>query len=57
MSELATPADLARELGITHKRVRDFLRAEYGKLTPPTTRWELNSEQEAKVRLNFRDKR
>lgn len=48
-----TPADLARELGVTSKSVRDVLRAHYGTLTPPATRWRVTDEQARAVRQHF----
>ena len=46
-----TPADLARELGVPAKKIRDVLRAEYGVLAErDETRWELTAEQVSHVR-------
>jgi len=56
MTEPITPADLARELGFSQKRIRDFLRAEYGTLVAPETRWLLDAARAARVRANFRAK-
>jgi hypothetical protein len=53
MNDDLTPADLARELGIDPKRIRQFLRAEWGKLPPYTTRWSLTEEQARRVRQRF----
>lgn len=50
-----TPADLARELGVEPKNVRDFLRREYGRLKERgETRWHLTPEQADAVRAHFR---
>ena len=54
MSTTVTPADLSRELGVSQLRIRNFLRATYGKLVPPETRWELDEDQAARVRAHFR---
>ncbi|MGX5695557.1 DUF6998 domain-containing protein [Agromyces soli] len=48
-----TPADLSRELGVSQKRIRDVLRAEYGLLDAFTTRWALSDEQADRVRSRF----
>jgi DNA-directed RNA polymerase sigma subunit (sigma70/sigma32) len=53
VSQSETPASLARELGISQKRIRDFLRKEYGKLKPFETRWQLDPGKAAAVRRNF----
>jgi hypothetical protein len=34
-----TPADLERELGVNQRRIRRYLRSQYGKLPPGETRW------------------
>ena len=52
MSDL-TPAQLALDLGVTAKRVRDVLRARYGVLPPTETRWRLTDEQVAHVRAEL----
>lgn len=49
-----TPNDLSRDLNITPRRVRDYLRAKYGKLPPHETRWLLYEERAADVRRHFR---
>lgn len=49
-----TPADLERELGVSVKRIRRFLRAEYGKLNRSVTpRWELTLPQADTVCAQF----
>lgn len=53
MDSFQTPAELSRELGIGQRRIRVFLRTEFGKLTPPETRWQLNEERAARVRSHF----
>ena len=55
MPEPITPADLARDLGVDVKRIRKFLRAEFGKLSPPG-RWELDEEKVATTIAHFRAK-
>lgn len=45
-----TPAELARDLAVTPKRVRDILRARYGTLPAGEPRWHLTDEQIAHVR-------
>lgn len=50
-----TPAELSRELGVSQKRIRDFLRAEYGLLDTFTTRWLLSEEQANRVRSRFNE--
>jgi hypothetical protein len=54
MDQETTPADLSRELGIDAKRIRDFLREQYGLLPPSETRWRLNQERADAVRAHFR---
>lgn len=51
--DTVTPADLARELGVSPKSVRAVLRANFGTLTPPETRWNLTPTQVATVRSHF----
>lgn len=53
MSEQITPADLARELGVTPKTVRDYLRSTYGTLPAFVSRWHLTAAQATKVREHF----
>lgn len=55
MNDPVTPADLSRELGVSQKRIRDFLRAEYGKLGPHQTRWLLTEPQVVAVNAHFRE--
>lgn len=47
---VVTPADLARELGVTPQQVRIILRAEYGTLPAGESRWQLTDVQIAHVR-------
>ncbi|WP_166789848.1 hypothetical protein [Cryobacterium sp. TMT1-2-2] len=54
MDDFVTPADLARELGVSQLRIRNFLRTMLGKLTPPETRWRLDDHQANAVREQFR---
>lgn len=52
--ELATPNDLARELGETPLAVRTYVRSKYGRLAErQETRWRLDPEQVADVRREF----
>ncbi len=54
MNDTATPADLSRELGVDAKRIRAFLRGQYGLLPSHETRWHLTLEQAQAVRAHFR---
>lgn len=54
MDDIATPRELAKELGISAKRIRTHLLAEYGLLEERNlTRWELTTEEAALVRAYF----
>lgn len=53
MSQQATPGDLSRELNVSPKKIRDYLRSKYGKLPPLVARWHLTSAQAADVRAHF----
>ena len=48
-----TPKDLAIELEVSPKAIRDFLRALYGTLGNGTTRWNLTPDQVELVRAHF----
>ncbi|MEO8527678.1 MAG: hypothetical protein ABI435_01220 [Pseudolysinimonas sp.] len=49
-----TPADLERELGVDQKRIRRFLRKEYGKLNRSVNpHWHLTHVQADEVRQRF----
>ena len=54
MAEYATPKDLARELGVTPRQIRVYLRSKYGVLGPFETRWQLDSLRAADVAAHFR---
>ncbi|WP_438853911.1 DUF6998 domain-containing protein [Agromyces sp. M3QZ16-3] len=54
MSDVVTPAELARELGVTQKRIRAFLRSGWGTLDSWTTRWQPTDQQVSAVRDEFR---
>jgi ribosomal protein L32E len=54
MDYFLTPADLSRELGVDQRKVRAYLREQYGRLTRSETRWRLNDQRAAKVRARFR---
>ena len=56
MDTFTTPAQLSRELSVSQLRIRNFLRASYGKLVAPKTRWELDDVQANKVRVHFRSR-
>ncbi|HBS76227.1 MAG TPA: hypothetical protein DEB55_17875 [Microbacterium sp.] len=53
MSPTLTPAELARELSVPAKRIRSYLRSEYGRLKFPETRWHLDAAQANDVRDHF----
>lgn len=48
-----TPASLSLELGVTQKKIRDFLRQRFGNLVENESRWRLDSEQSQLVRERF----
>jgi len=48
-----TPARLSLELNISQKRIRGFLREEYGRLPADVARWELDDSQANAVRTRF----
>ena len=53
-ADVVTPADLARDLGVPAKQIRDVLRARDGLLAERgETRWELTPEQVEHVRAAF----
>lgn len=52
MDATVTPADLARELGVSPRTIRKWLR-EQGWQSVPYTRWRLSPEQAAEVRKHF----
>ena len=49
-----TPSDLERELGIDQRRIRHFLRQQYGNLPSYTDNWHLNARAADDVRRHFR---
>jgi len=53
MDQAVTPTELARELGVSAKSIRRWLR-EQGWQSVPYTRWQLSSDQAAQVRKQFR---
>ncbi len=53
MNDLITPNDLARELGVSAKTIRDYLRSKYGTLPSFETRWHLTESQASDVRAHF----
>jgi len=54
MTEAITPKELAVELGVSDRAIRQWLR-DQGWQTVPYTRWELTQEQAAQVRTHFRE--
>lgn len=55
MNESVTPRELARELGVSPRSVREVLRRRYGKLAErQLTRWELTPDQADAVRAELR---
>ena len=53
--EPVTPNDLARELGVTPRAIRAYLRSKYGRLAGRNeTRWQLDGEEAADVRREFK---
>lgn len=54
MSQPITPAVLSRDLSVNQRRIRAYLRANYGKLPAPETRWFLDEAKAADVRAHFR---
>jgi len=57
MKDFVTPADLARELEISQRRVRNYLRERHGKLVRPDTRWQLEAARANDVLSHFRAQR
>ena len=53
MTDLITPNGLARELGVSAKKIRDYLRSNYGTLPSFETRWRLTELQASDVRAHF----
>jgi uncharacterized protein YjcR len=53
MDEPITPKDLAADLGVSDRTVRQWLR-DQGWQSVPYARWELTKEQAAQVRDHFR---
>ncbi|MDQ1532067.1 MAG: hypothetical protein QOE37_2172 [Microbacteriaceae bacterium] len=49
-----TPTDLERELGIDQRRIRHYLRQQYGNLPAYTDNWHLNARAAEDVRTHFR---
>jgi hypothetical protein len=54
MADDITPADLAAELGVPQKRIRDHLRSRFGTLPEYTDNWHLNRRTADEVRAHFR---
>ena len=53
MDQLVTPKQLAVELGVSDRTVRQWLR-DQGWQSVPYARWELTDEQAAQVRAHFK---
>ena len=49
----STPARLSLELNVNQKRIRGFLREQYGRLPEGVARWELDDRQANAVRARF----
>ena len=49
-----TPSDLERDLGIDQRRIRHYLRQQYGNLPAYTDNWHLNARAAEDVRTHFR---
>lgn len=54
MADDTTPSDLERELGIDQRRIRHYLRQQYGNLPAYTDNWHLNARAAGDVRTHFR---
>ena len=54
MADDITPADLERDLGVDQRRIRHYLRLQYGNLPAYTDNWHLNRRAAADVRAHFR---
>lgn len=53
MADTITPIDLAKELGLSPRTIRGWLRAQ-GWQSQPYTRWQLTVEQANLVRVHFK---
>lgn len=54
MADFVTPRDLAHELGVSQKDIREYLRQQYGLLADrDETRWQLDVNQAESVREHF----
>lgn len=54
MADDSTPSDLERQLGIDQRRIRHYLRQQYGNLPAYTDNWHLNARAAEDVRMHFR---
>jgi uncharacterized protein YjcR len=52
MEQTVTPTELARELGVSARRIRHWPR-EQGWQSIPYARWQLSADQAAQVRSRF----
>ena len=55
MADDTTPGDLERQLGVDQRRIRHYLRLQYGNLPAYTDNWHLNARAAEDVRRHFRD--
>jgi uncharacterized protein YjcR len=53
MAETITPRELAKELGLSARTIRGWLRAQ-GWQSQPYTRWHLTADQAKLVRAHFK---
>jgi phage antirepressor YoqD-like protein len=53
MADTETPGELSKELGVTARAIRQWLR-EQGWQSAPYSRWRLTPEQASSVRSHFR---
>lgn len=53
MADDITPKDLARELGVSSKTIRAWLRIEYPRAAEHGLAWHLDQDQAAAVRARF----
>ncbi len=53
MGETITPRELAKELGVSDRAIRQWLR-DQGWQVVPYARWHLTAEQAVEVRAHFR---
>jgi hypothetical protein len=54
VADHTTPLDLERQLGVDQRRIRHYLRLQYGNLPAYTDNWHLNARAAEDVRRHFR---